>query len=104
MAEAIVVARKRAGMKQQELAKRADLSIAHMSRIERAKVDPKISTIKRIAKALGLEPSSLGRLAEDLIATRIKTIGDQEYRVSGPRRSDEEIREEEERFQNFIDL
>ncbi len=104
MAEAIVVARKRAGMKQQEIAKRAGLSVAHMSRIERAKVDPKSSTIKRIAKALGLEPSSLDRLAEDLIKTRIKAIGDKEYRVSGPRRSDEEIREEEDRFESFLDL
>ena len=46
-------------MSQAELSKAADVSPAHVGRIERNEHDPHLSTIRKIAKALGVDPSEL---------------------------------------------
>jgi len=46
-------------MSQAELSKLAGVSPAHLGRIERNEHDPHLSTIRKIAKALGVDPSEL---------------------------------------------
>jgi transcriptional regulator with XRE-family HTH domain len=46
-------------MSQAELSKAAGISPAHLGRIERNEHDPHLSTIRKIAKALGVDPSEL---------------------------------------------
>jgi transcriptional regulator with XRE-family HTH domain len=46
-------------MSQAELSKVAGISPAHLGRIERNEHDPHLSTIKKIAEALGVDPSEL---------------------------------------------
>jgi transcriptional regulator with XRE-family HTH domain len=46
-------------MSQAELSKAAGVSPAHLGRIERNEHDPHLSTIRKIAKALGVDPSKL---------------------------------------------
>jgi transcriptional regulator with XRE-family HTH domain len=52
-------ARERALLTQRELAARADLQPLTISRIETDKVEPRYSTIRKVAKALGVDPSEL---------------------------------------------
>jgi transcriptional regulator with XRE-family HTH domain len=47
------------GMSQVELAERAGLSQAHVSRVESGAMDMPLSTLGAIALALGVEPASL---------------------------------------------
>ncbi len=59
----IRVARKGAGFSQEDLARRAEMSLNGMASIERGEiVDPHISTLSRIADALGM---SVGELLEE---------------------------------------
>ena len=51
--------REQALLTQQELADDAGLQFATISRIENDHVDPHFSTIKKLAKALGIDPSQL---------------------------------------------
>jgi serine-type D-Ala-D-Ala carboxypeptidase/endopeptidase len=46
-------------MSQAELADASGLSEAHVGRIERNEVEPHLSTIRKLARALGIEPSEL---------------------------------------------
>ena len=46
-------------MSQAELSKAAGVSPAHLGRIERNEHDPHLSTIRKIAEALGVDPSEL---------------------------------------------
>ncbi len=46
-------------MSQAELSKAAGVSPAHLGRIERNEHDPHLSTIRKIAQALGVDPSYL---------------------------------------------
>ena len=46
-------------MSQAELADASSLSEAHVGRIERNEVEPHLSTIRKLARALGIEPSEL---------------------------------------------
>ena len=46
-------------MSQAELSKVAGVSPAHLGRIERNEHEPHLSTIRKIAKALGVDPSEL---------------------------------------------
>jgi transcriptional regulator with XRE-family HTH domain len=46
-------------MSQAELSKVAGVSPAHLGRIERNEHDPHLSTIRKIAEALGVDPSEL---------------------------------------------
>jgi transcriptional regulator with XRE-family HTH domain len=51
--------RERKLMTQEELGEAADVSRDQVSRIERNEVDPRFSTIRKLAKALGVEPEEL---------------------------------------------
>jgi transcriptional regulator with XRE-family HTH domain len=56
--------REAAGLSQQEVADRADLSLSLITKMEQArKADPRASTILALAAALGVKP---GQLIEDL--------------------------------------
>jgi transcriptional regulator with XRE-family HTH domain len=56
--------REAAGLSQQEVAERADLSLSPITKMEQArKADPRASTIIALAAALGVKP---GQLIEDL--------------------------------------
>jgi transcriptional regulator with XRE-family HTH domain len=46
-------------MSQAELADASGISEAHVGRIERNEVEPHLSTIRKLAKALNVEPSEL---------------------------------------------
>ncbi len=52
-------ARERALLTQEELAARADVQALTVSRIETNKVEPRYSTIRKLAKALGMDPAEL---------------------------------------------
>jgi transcriptional regulator with XRE-family HTH domain len=57
--------RERKLMTQAELGDAADVSRDQVSRIERNEVDPRFSTIRKLAKALGVEPEELIAEASD---------------------------------------
>jgi len=46
-------------MTQEQLAKKAGISAAALVRIENNQADPHVSTIRKLADALGVEPRSL---------------------------------------------
>lgn len=52
-------ARKRAGLSQEELGDEAELHRTAIGFLERAERDPQLKTIVRIARALGVTPSTL---------------------------------------------
>ena len=54
-------ARERALLTQQELAERADVGYPTVSRIENNHVEPHFRTIRKLAKALGVDPAELVR-------------------------------------------
>ena len=58
-------ARERALLTQEELATRADLGVPTISRIENGRVEPHFRTIRKLAKALEMDPAELVREAED---------------------------------------
>jgi transcriptional regulator with XRE-family HTH domain len=49
--------RERAGLTQEEVAERSGVHATEVSRIERGKRDPRVSTVERLARALGVPPS-----------------------------------------------
>lgn len=57
--------RKRAGMSQEELNFRTGVHRTYISEIERGVKSPTIHTVAALAKALGVKPSDLLRMAED---------------------------------------
>jgi transcriptional regulator with XRE-family HTH domain len=52
---ALIAARHRAGLSQRALGAKVGLAQSHISKIERAAVDPQVSSLVEIARALGLE-------------------------------------------------
>jgi transcriptional regulator with XRE-family HTH domain len=54
-------ARKRLGLTQEEVAERSGVHPTEISRIEAGKRDPRVSTVRRLAQAVEVEP---GRLLE----------------------------------------
>jgi transcriptional regulator with XRE-family HTH domain len=46
-------------MTQEQLARTADISVRQVVRIERNEVEPRFTTILKLAEALGVEPSEL---------------------------------------------
>lgn len=52
-------ARAASGISQEELGDRADLHRTEISLLERAERDPRLATIVRLAKGLGIPPSQL---------------------------------------------
>jgi transcriptional regulator with XRE-family HTH domain len=49
----------RAGLTQQELADKAGTTQTTVARIERDAVEPEVTTIRKLAKALGVTPADL---------------------------------------------
>jgi transcriptional regulator with XRE-family HTH domain len=58
-------ARERALLIQEELAARAELGVPTISRIENGRVEPHFRTIRKLAKALEIDPAELVREGED---------------------------------------
>ncbi len=58
-------ARERALLTQEELAVRAGIGTATLNRIEKDRVDPHFRTIRKIAKALGVDPAELVKEGSD---------------------------------------
>ncbi|MCX6401828.1 MAG: helix-turn-helix transcriptional regulator [Propionibacteriales bacterium] len=56
--------RGRAGLKQDELAHKASLGVAHLSRIERGQVNSSVTTYVALARALGININELFRDVE----------------------------------------
>lgn len=52
-------ARERLGLTQEEVAQRSGVHSTEVSRIEAGKRDPKVSTLKRLAKAVEVKPGRL---------------------------------------------
>ena len=52
-------ARKRELLTQEELASRAGIGAATLNRIEKDRVEPHFRTIRKIARALGVDPKEL---------------------------------------------
>jgi len=55
-------------MSQETLAAAAGLAAKHVSEIERGNRDPRLTTLLKLARALGLEGEDLSRLCQKLIA------------------------------------
>jgi transcriptional regulator with XRE-family HTH domain len=77
-------ARVRKGLSQRELARLAGIQQSHISKIETGEVDPRISTLMELGRALGLELILVSRkalpavraVAESVDPTRTKTEND----------------------------
>ncbi|HET9163904.1 MAG TPA: helix-turn-helix transcriptional regulator [Solirubrobacterales bacterium] len=52
-------ARERLGLTQEEVAQRSGVHVTEVSRMESGKRDPKISTLRRLAKAVEVKPGQL---------------------------------------------
>jgi transcriptional regulator with XRE-family HTH domain len=52
-------ARERLGLTQEEVAARSGVQAGEISRIERGKRDPQVSTLEKIASAVGVPPGRL---------------------------------------------
>jgi transcriptional regulator with XRE-family HTH domain len=52
-------ARERLGLSQEEVAQRSGVHATEVSRMEAGKRDPKISTLRRLAKAVEVKPGQL---------------------------------------------
>lgn len=59
MATRIIALRKRRGLTQEQLAEKAGVGRSHLARLETARQDPTLSTLEKIAKALGVKVSKL---------------------------------------------
>ena len=51
--------RTREALTQRDLSERTGLTIATISRIEQNQVEPRLSTVRKLANALGVHPSQL---------------------------------------------
>jgi transcriptional regulator with XRE-family HTH domain len=61
MAARLKTLRERRGMTQEQLAKKSGVGRSHLARLETGRQDPTLSTLEKLAKALGVKP---GRLFE----------------------------------------
>ncbi len=52
-------ARERLGLTQEQVAQRSGVHATEVSRIERGKRDPKVSTLERLARAVKVKPGRL---------------------------------------------
>lgn len=59
LAERVRERRQQAGLSQNELADKADLSLAYISEIERKATNPSLSTLAKLAEGLGLSVAEL---------------------------------------------
>lgn len=51
--------RRKRGLSQMDLVRRFEFSLSHYQKIERGDLDPRLSTVKRIAKAFGVSMAEL---------------------------------------------
>lgn len=51
--------RERAYLTQEDLARKTHITVATVSRIERGERQPRVSTIRKLARALGIKPAEL---------------------------------------------
>jgi transcriptional regulator with XRE-family HTH domain len=51
--------RKQTGLSQRALAAKAKMSFTYLSNVENGKADPSLSTLRRLARALGVSVSNL---------------------------------------------
>lgn len=59
LGEAVRAKRKEAGLSQEKLAEKADLSTVFISRVERGRESPSVDNLVKIAKALGIRVRDL---------------------------------------------
>jgi y4mF family transcriptional regulator len=59
LGETVRIRRKKAGLTQEKLAEKADLSTVFISRIERGKESPSVDSLVKIARALGARARDL---------------------------------------------
>jgi transcriptional regulator with XRE-family HTH domain len=120
----IRAARKRAGLSQDEVARRTGMSLNGMANIERGHIpDPHVSSVRRIADALGVSVGELvgepvlagkaeapeaGRPGEELsiaLSEKLQRQLDDQLRIFGERksiaRSDEDLHEAAKDFQHW---
>ncbi len=106
-AEAIGVLRRRVGWKQKDLAAKANISIAHMSRIERGETDPRRPTLQKLTAALGLSLAEFFRFSEELAKSRSPEFASPDQYPplgAGSRRQPDTVAEEEKRLEYFYGL
>ncbi len=65
----ISILRRKANITQSELAKLCDTTQQQIAKIENGAVDPKVSTIRRIARALAVDPGELFFSRDDFLQT-----------------------------------
>ena len=107
LAETISFLRRRAGLKQKDLADRARISLAHMSRIERAKVEAKRPTLQRIAAAFGLSLAEFHAFSEELARKQVPEPPPKDVYPpfdATPRRQPAEVAEEAKKLEYFLGL
>lgn len=107
ISEAIIVLRRRAGLKQKALASKAEVSPAHMSRIERGKVEAKRRTLQRIAAALGLSLADFLHFCDELSKSRRQSPPPADAyppHDAASRRQPGAVAEEEKRVEYFLGL
>src|SRR5687768_14596043 len=77
--QALRDARRAAGLRQKEVARRAGLSRMTVQRIEAGSIDPRLSTLVLIARVLGLEvmlvPGGLRPALEDFVRAAGRVVG-----------------------------
>jgi transcriptional regulator with XRE-family HTH domain len=66
LGEALRQLRSKRGLTQEDLAQRADVTVAHLSAIERGHANPTWGTVSNIADALGSSMGEIGKLADKL--------------------------------------
>ena len=59
MAAKIKALRERRGLTQEQLAEKAGIGRSYLARLETARQDPTLSTLEKLAKALGVKVSTL---------------------------------------------
>jgi transcriptional regulator with XRE-family HTH domain len=84
IAESVREERARAGLTLDQLAQRADLSIAHLSRIESGDRQPSVAALISLARALGVSVSSLlGEGRRDQPAISVYTGAEPSHQANG---------------------
>jgi len=87
-------ARKAAGLAQQDIAEKAGLNRMTVQKIEARTIDPKLSTLEVLARALGMEimlvPAALRPSLEDFVRAGGKVLG-QPAGLEAPRSAVDEL-------------
>lgn len=70
----LTAARGRAGVSQREVGKRAGVPQSHISKIENGLVDPQVTTLVELGRALGLELTWVPRKAIPAVTAIVRAI------------------------------